>query len=199
MARRWMRPGIVRWLSGLLASVLMVAAVSGLLQLVEPYVPPLHLLVLYVPVVLVVAIVWGTGLAAVSAVPSVGRRLSVAGTRPRWCSRPAGRRGLSGLIGTRTTTPEPERLLRAAGARGRPSARPLAWRAAFGARCRWQARARQSSPSARRSASQILPSSSRLRSPTLTRRPSCRSPGRGSPPAPTRPAAGSNATCTTAP
>jgi K+-sensing histidine kinase KdpD len=71
MARRWMRPGIVRWLSGLLASVLMVAAVSGLLQLVKPYVPPLHLLVLYVPVVLVVAIVWGTGLAAVSAVLSV--------------------------------------------------------------------------------------------------------------------------------
>jgi K+-sensing histidine kinase KdpD len=66
-----MRPGIVRWLSGLLASVLMVAAVSGLLQLVKPYVPPLHLLVLYVPVVLVVAIVWGTGLAAVSAVLSV--------------------------------------------------------------------------------------------------------------------------------
>jgi signal transduction histidine kinase len=71
MARRWMRPGIVRWLSGLLASVLMVAAVSGLLQVLKPYVPPLHLLVLYVPVVLVVAIVWGTRLAAVSAVLSV--------------------------------------------------------------------------------------------------------------------------------
>jgi signal transduction histidine kinase len=71
MARRWMRPGIVGWLSGLLASVLMVAAVSGLLQLVKPYVPPLHLLVLYVPVVLVVAIIWGTGLAVASAVLSV--------------------------------------------------------------------------------------------------------------------------------
>jgi signal transduction histidine kinase len=45
--------------------------VSGLLQLVKPYVPPLHLLVLYVPVVLVVAIVWGTGLAVASAVLSV--------------------------------------------------------------------------------------------------------------------------------
>jgi hypothetical protein len=98
MARRWMRPGIVRWLSGLLASVLMVAAVSGLLQLVKPYVPPLHLLVLYVPVVLVVAIVWGTGLAAVSAVlsvavfnylladPATRWRVRAGGAPSRWAS-----------------------------------------------------------------------------------------------------------------
>jgi signal transduction histidine kinase len=70
MARRWMRPGIVGLLSGLLASVLMIAAVSGLLQVLKPYVPPLHLLVLYVPVVLTVAIVWGTRLAAVTALLS---------------------------------------------------------------------------------------------------------------------------------
>ena len=68
MVRRWMRPGAVRWLSGLLVSLLLVAAVSGLLQLVKAYVPPLHLLVLYVLVVLPVAVVWGTVLAAVSAV-----------------------------------------------------------------------------------------------------------------------------------
>jgi signal transduction histidine kinase len=70
MARRWMRPGIVRWLSGLLASVLMVAAVSGLVALLNPHVPALYLLVLYVLVVLPVAIVWGTGLAAVISVLS---------------------------------------------------------------------------------------------------------------------------------
>ncbi len=67
---RLMRPGISRWLLGVLASVLLVAAVSGLVALLEPVVPPLYLLVLYVLVVLAIAIVWGTRLAAVASVLS---------------------------------------------------------------------------------------------------------------------------------
>jgi signal transduction histidine kinase len=76
MARRWMGPGIVRlpgivgWLGGLVASVLLVAAASGLIALLDPHLPARYLLVLYVLVVLPVAIVWGTVLAAVSAVLS---------------------------------------------------------------------------------------------------------------------------------
>jgi signal transduction histidine kinase len=65
-----MRSSVARWLRGLLASALMVAGVSGLLMLVNPHVPALHLRVLYVLVVLSVAIVWGTGLAALAAVMS---------------------------------------------------------------------------------------------------------------------------------
>jgi signal transduction histidine kinase len=72
MARRWMGPGIIRWLSGLLASVLLVAAVSGLIALLDPHVPAPYLLVLYVLVALPVAIVWSTMLAALSAVLSAG-------------------------------------------------------------------------------------------------------------------------------
>jgi signal transduction histidine kinase len=71
MARRRMSPGLVRWLSGLLASVLMVAAVSGLIALLNPRIPALHLLVLYMLVILPVAIVWGTALTAVAAVLSI--------------------------------------------------------------------------------------------------------------------------------
>jgi signal transduction histidine kinase len=37
MAGRWMRPGVARWPSGLLASVLLVAAISGLLVLLRPW------------------------------------------------------------------------------------------------------------------------------------------------------------------
>jgi hypothetical protein len=36
---RLMTPGISRWLLGVLASAAMVAAVSGLVALLEPYVP----------------------------------------------------------------------------------------------------------------------------------------------------------------
>jgi signal transduction histidine kinase len=71
MARRRMSPGLVRWLGGLLASVLMVAAVSGLIALLNPRIPALHLLVLYMLVILPVAIVWGTALTAVAAVLSI--------------------------------------------------------------------------------------------------------------------------------
>jgi K+-sensing histidine kinase KdpD len=68
MAERWMRPGIVRWLSGLLASVLLVAVVSGLQVLFKHWLLPLR--VVYILAVVPVAIVWGTGLAALTAVLS---------------------------------------------------------------------------------------------------------------------------------
>jgi signal transduction histidine kinase len=68
MARRWMRPGIARWLSGLLASALLVAAVSVLVWVANPSVPPIHMLMLYMLVILPVAIIWGTAMTAVAAV-----------------------------------------------------------------------------------------------------------------------------------
>jgi signal transduction histidine kinase len=52
-------PPMPRWLSGLLATVVLVAAVSGLLVLVEPHAPALSLSVLYLLAVVPVAIVWG--------------------------------------------------------------------------------------------------------------------------------------------
>jgi signal transduction histidine kinase len=60
----------VRWLSGLLVSVTMVAAMSGLVALLHTHFHALNLLVLYLLVVMPVAIVWGTGLAAVTSVLS---------------------------------------------------------------------------------------------------------------------------------
>ena len=68
MAERRIRPGIVHWSSGLLASVLLVAAVSGLTVLFQPWLLPLR--VLYILAVVPVAIVWGTALATLTAVLS---------------------------------------------------------------------------------------------------------------------------------
>jgi signal transduction histidine kinase len=62
---------VVRRLGGLLVSVAAVAAVSGLIALLDPHVPALSLLVLYILVVLPVAVVWGTGLAAVTSILSI--------------------------------------------------------------------------------------------------------------------------------
>src|SRR5438093_1040653 len=59
MAGRWVGPSVGRWLSGLLVSVTAVAAVSGLIAMLEPRVPVLGLLVLYILAVLPVDIVWG--------------------------------------------------------------------------------------------------------------------------------------------
>jgi len=53
MTRRWAGPRMARWLSGLLASVVLVAALSGLVGLLASYVPALYLLVLYVLVDLI--------------------------------------------------------------------------------------------------------------------------------------------------
>ena len=61
---------IFSMLRGLLASALMVAMVSGLVALLEPHVPSPYLLVVYVPVVMAVAIMWGTGMAAFTAILS---------------------------------------------------------------------------------------------------------------------------------
>ena len=61
----------MRWSSGLLASVAMVAALTGVVTLLERHVPVLSLLVLYLLAVLVVAIFWGSRLAALTAVGSV--------------------------------------------------------------------------------------------------------------------------------
>jgi K+-sensing histidine kinase KdpD len=70
MAGRWMSPSMGRWLRGLLVSVALVAVISGLVALLEPHVPVLSLLVLYLLAVLPVAIVWGTVLAAVTSILS---------------------------------------------------------------------------------------------------------------------------------
>jgi len=53
---------MVRWSSGLLASVAMVAAVTGVIVLLERHVPVLSLLVLYILAVLPIAIFWGSRL-----------------------------------------------------------------------------------------------------------------------------------------
>lgn len=60
-----------RCVNGLLAGTAMVAAVTGLLNSLEPYDVPLHLLALYLLVVLAVAAVWGTALAVATSVLSV--------------------------------------------------------------------------------------------------------------------------------
>jgi K+-sensing histidine kinase KdpD len=61
----------MRWLSGLVASVAMVAAVTAFIALIDPHVPPLSFLMLYLLVVLPVAVVWGTVFAVVTSVLSV--------------------------------------------------------------------------------------------------------------------------------
>jgi signal transduction histidine kinase len=70
MERFLLRRPIARWLSGLLAGVLAVAALSGLVGLLNPHVPPLNLWMLYVLPVLLIALKWGTWLAVVTAVLS---------------------------------------------------------------------------------------------------------------------------------
>ena len=56
MAGRWVRPSVGRWLSGILVSVALVGAVSSLIGLLDPHVPVLSLLLLYILAVLPVAI-----------------------------------------------------------------------------------------------------------------------------------------------
>jgi signal transduction histidine kinase len=68
MTLRRVSPPTPRWLRGLLASVVMVAVTSALVVPLKPYFPPLYL---YLLPVLAVAIVWGTGLAAVTSILSV--------------------------------------------------------------------------------------------------------------------------------
>jgi signal transduction histidine kinase len=70
MERFLLRRPIARWLSGLLAGVLAVAALTGLVGLLDPHVPPLNLWVLYVLPVMLIAMKWGTWLAVVTALMS---------------------------------------------------------------------------------------------------------------------------------
>ncbi len=65
-----MSPSAVRWLGGLLVSVSAVAAVTGIVWLLEPHVPVRSLLVLYVLAILPVAVGWGTVLAAFTSILS---------------------------------------------------------------------------------------------------------------------------------
>lgn len=64
------RRPIAHWLSGLLAGVLTMAALTGLVELLDPHVPAQRLSVLYLLPVMVIAMKWGTGLATVTAVMS---------------------------------------------------------------------------------------------------------------------------------
>jgi signal transduction histidine kinase len=61
---------IARWPTGLLAGVLAVAALTGIVGLINPHVSAQHLFVLYVLPVMLIAMKWGTGLATVTAVLS---------------------------------------------------------------------------------------------------------------------------------
>jgi signal transduction histidine kinase len=63
-------PPMPRWLSGLLTTVALVAAVSGVLKLLEPHAPVLSLSVLYQLAVVPVAIVWGVRQAMVASLLS---------------------------------------------------------------------------------------------------------------------------------
>jgi signal transduction histidine kinase len=71
MVRSRVSSPIVRWSGRLLASVAMVAVVTGVVALLKPHVPTLSLLVLYLLAVLPVAVLWGARLAAVTSVLSV--------------------------------------------------------------------------------------------------------------------------------
>ena len=70
MAHVRVRPSVVRRLGGLLVSVALVAAVSGLVELLDEHVPVLSLSVLYLLAVLPIALVWGPWLAGAVAMVS---------------------------------------------------------------------------------------------------------------------------------
>lgn len=71
MTDRRALPRVVRWLLRLLAAGLMVAVVTGVIMVGEPYVHTSNFLVLYLLVVLPVAVVWGKALAVVTSILSV--------------------------------------------------------------------------------------------------------------------------------
>ncbi|MGA8115352.1 MAG: DUF4118 domain-containing protein [Actinocatenispora sp.] len=71
MARYWAARPITRWLSGLLVSVVMVAAMSAFVAILDPFVPGTSFPVLYLLVVMATTILWGTGLGIVAAVLSI--------------------------------------------------------------------------------------------------------------------------------
>ena len=65
------RQSLFRWLCGLLAGLILVAAVTGVVELLEPRVPAPSLLVLYLLAVIPVALLWGPGIAVVLALVCV--------------------------------------------------------------------------------------------------------------------------------
>jgi signal transduction histidine kinase len=71
MAPRLLTPRAGRWLSGLLASAVLVAVVTVVVGLLGRRLPVLSLLVLYLLAVLPVAVVWGAPLAVLTSVASV--------------------------------------------------------------------------------------------------------------------------------
>jgi signal transduction histidine kinase len=68
--RSWTRPATRRWLTGWLVSVVLVAAVSGGIQLLQPHVPVPSLLALYLLAVVPVAVVWGAWFAVLASLLS---------------------------------------------------------------------------------------------------------------------------------
>ena len=71
MARLPVTSQAARWLSGLLAGSAMVAVVTGVIALLEPRLPALSMLVLYLLAVLPVAVRWGAGPAAAVSILSM--------------------------------------------------------------------------------------------------------------------------------
>ncbi|HWJ52523.1 MAG TPA: DUF4118 domain-containing protein, partial [Propionibacteriaceae bacterium] len=71
MAPRLLSPRVRRWMSGLVASVVMVAAVTGVVAAPEPRLPALSLLVLYLIAVLTAAVVSGARFAVLTSLLSV--------------------------------------------------------------------------------------------------------------------------------
>ncbi|GAA3066588.1 hypothetical protein GCM10010464_33650 [Pseudonocardia yunnanensis] len=72
MAHVRIRPSVLRRLSGLLVGVVLVAAISALIEVLDEHVPVLSLLVLYLLAVLPVALLWGSTAAVAVAVISAG-------------------------------------------------------------------------------------------------------------------------------
>ncbi|MEU6665909.1 DUF4118 domain-containing protein [Streptomyces sp. NPDC046727] len=68
MARRRIRSPALRWSNRVLASVIMVAAMTGVIALLKPHLTSVHPLLLYLLVVLPVAMFWGTALALFTSV-----------------------------------------------------------------------------------------------------------------------------------
>jgi|GEM_PF-1255988 len=65
---RFSTRSLLRWLSGLVASAIAVAALTALVVVLSPHVPGSSVLVLYLLVIVPDAIVWGIGLAMVTSV-----------------------------------------------------------------------------------------------------------------------------------
>jgi GAF domain-containing protein len=84
MADAWVAPWLRRWLGGLLTGAVLIAAASGLVALLEPYVPQLvGLPPVYLLAVLPVAIGWGAGPGVTVAAASIAA-FEFLFVPPRW-------------------------------------------------------------------------------------------------------------------